>query len=275
MNENNNQVTNQNEQTNLMNQYNQQPNLTNMGQYNQQPNMTNMTQYNQQPNMTNMTQYNQQPNMTNMTQYNQQPNMNNMGQYSQPLTMNNLNQDGQPLTMNNLNQYGQPLNSNNGFPVATTEGEAKIMNIVSTISLIYKRVVIGGVILLMLFLSLFDIIMLKQTIEARNYIDTTAQFVEIKEDEENSSFNEALYSFTDKNGQNQIIYVSTSSSTPPDEIKIKYDENNPQEFYQENQVLDKGGITGLVVKFIIIALLIFLFFNKNLLSKIHITASRG
>ena len=263
MNENNNQVTNQNEQTNLMNQYNQQPNMTNMTQYNQQPNMTNMTQYNQQPNMTNMTQYNQQPNMTNMAQYNQQPNMNNMGQYSQPLTMNNLNQDG------------QPLNSNNGIPAVTTEGEAKIMNIVSTISLIYKRVVLGGVILLMLFLSLFDIIMLKQTIEARNYIDTTAQFVEIKEDEENSAFNEALYSFTDKNGQNQIIYVSTSSSTPADEIKIKYDENDPQEFYQENQVLDKGGIIGAVVKFIIIALLIFLFFNKNLLSKIHITASRG
>ena len=93
MNGNNNQVTNQNEQTNLMNQYNQQPNMTNM---------------------------------------------NNMGQYSQPLTMNNLNQDG------------QPLNSNNGLPVVTTEDGAKTMNIVSTISLIYKRVVLGIVILFMI-----------------------------------------------------------------------------------------------------------------------------
>lgn len=218
MNGNNNQVTNQNEQTNLMNQYNQQPNMTNM---------------------------------------------NNMGQYSQSLTMNNLNQDG------------QPLNSNNGLPVVTNEDGAKTMNIVSTISLIYKRVVLGVVIIFMLCISLFDIGMLKQTIEARNYIDTTAQFVEIKEDEENSAFNEALYSFTDKNGQNQIIYVSVSSSRPADEIKIKYDENNPQEFYEENQLLGKGGIIGAVVKFIIIALLIVLFFNKNLLSKIHITASRG
>ena len=58
-------------------------------------------------------------------------------------------------------------------------------------------------------------------------------------------------------------------------IEIKYDENNPQEFYEENQLLGKGGIIGAVVKFIIIALLIVLFFNKNLLSKINITASRG
>ena len=168
MNGNNNQVTNQNEQTNLMNQYNQQPNMTNM---------------------------------------------------------NNMRQNSQPLTMNNLNQDGQPLNSNNGSQVVTTEDGAKVKNIVSTISLIYKRVVLGVVIIFMLCLSLFDIGMLKQTIEARNYIDTTAQFVEIKEDE-------------------------------------------------ENQLLGKGGIIGAVVKFIIIALLIVLFFNKNLLSKIHITASR-
>ena len=156
------------------------------------------------------------------------------------------------------------------------ENEQKVLATIEKIQLIYKRVVIGVIITILMVLILIDTAIIKQTIKAKNYIETTATYVDIKNNSEDSIFDEHIYTFVDKNEKRQEIIISISKDEQPEqEIKIKYDENNPQEFFEEGQTYDKSGIIWYVVKIVLVILLIILFCNKKLLSKINISSSRN
>ena len=93
-----------------------------------------------------------------------------------------------------------------------------------------------------------------------------------KENSEDNVFNKHIYSFEDTHGNKQEIIVSVSKNdTVKNTIKIKYNENNPQEFYEEGMTYGKSGITWYVVKIVVLIALVFLFFNKKLLSKVSIS----
>jgi hypothetical protein len=150
----------------------------------------------------------------------------------------------------------------------------KVMEVVNKVQLIYKRVILGIVIAILLFFILLDGMLVKQTFEARNYIETTAKFSSFKEEQTSENFVDYIFEFTDKQGQRQEIIVTRSNgSGAPDELKIKYDENNPQEYYEETALLDKSGIIWFVVKVVAVILLVVLFFNEKLLNKIHLSIS--
>lgn len=152
----------------------------------------------------------------------------------------------------------------------------KIIGIVEKVQLIYKRVIIGIVIIILLVFTLLDTVIFKQTIEARNYIETTALLVDKTRDDENSVFDDYIYTFNDKQGKKQEIIISVSKDNSPSaEKKIKYNENNPQDYYEETSILDKSGIIWYVVKVVALILLIILFFNKKWLNKINVSASSG
>ena len=154
------------------------------------------------------------------------------------------------------------------------ENAQKVMGVIGKVQLIYKRVILGIIIAILLVFVLLDTVIFKQTLKARNYIDTTAVFSSEKDVQDDNILDDYIYTFTDKNGKQQEIVVSVSKNdTLRDEIKIKYDENNPQEYYEEDAILDKSGIIWYIVKVIILILLVILFFNKKLLNKISISAS--
>ena len=80
--------------------------------------------------------------------------------------------------------------------------------------------------------------------------------------------------FTDKEGNEQSVIISVSQdSSPKEEIKVKYNENNPKDYYEETAILDKNGIIWFGAKIVIIIILVIIFFNKKLLSMINITSS--
>ena len=197
---------------------------------------------------------------------NQQYQQNQYNQYNQQ--MPGMNQQYQ------YNQQNQQFNMNNVPTTQIEEQQRKVFNIVNKIVYIYKKIVLGIIILVLAILVLIDGIIFKQTMEARNYIDAVAEYVEIKESEEDSVFNEALYSFTDKKGNTHTFEEIYSKDESPDmEIRIKYNENDPDDYFTEGATLTKSGIIWFVVKIIVLVLLIFLFFNKKLLSKINISIS--
>ena len=151
------------------------------------------------------------------------------------------------------------------------EKAQKVAETVEKVGLIYKRVIIGIIILVLFGLTLFDLALLKQTIESRNFIETTATYVDTKGEEELDV--EYIYTFTDNKGNQHEIIVSAEGYNH-DDVKVKYNENNPQEFYTEGMLLTKSSIIWVVVKIIALILLICLFFNKKLLSKIGISTHR-
>lgn len=156
--------------------------------------------------------------------------------------------------------------------IQNPEDAEKVLNVINKVQLIYKRVILGIIIIILLVLTLIDTAIFKQTIKAKDYIETTATIVNESEKQEDSIFDDYVYTFKDKNGNNQEITVGVSKGESPNqEIKIKYDENNPQEFYTEGSTLDKSGIIWYIVKVVALILLIVLFFNKKLLSKIGIS----
>lgn len=155
------------------------------------------------------------------------------------------------------------------------EDRQKVVDAIGKISLIYKRVIIGIAILVLVAISLFDTLLLKQTIVSKDYPEATAEYVSTKDEQESDVFKDCIYTFTDKNGKQQEIVISISKDEQPErEVKIKYNEKDPQDYYQESSVLDKSGIIWYIVKIVAILVLIILFFNKKLLSKVNISASK-
>lgn len=172
---------------------------------------------------------------------------------------------------NNLNQI-QEVNPEKQHQLE--QQTEKIIEVVEKIQLIYKRVIIGIIIVILLVLILIDTAIFKQTIISKDYPEVTAVYVNKKDDEESNVFDDYIYTFTDKQGKQQEIIVSIPiDDNPQEEIKIKYNENNPQDYYEESSTMDKTGIIWYIVKVVAMILLIILFFNKRLLSKINILAS--
>lgn len=152
------------------------------------------------------------------------------------------------------------------------EKAIEIMSVVQKIQLIIKRVILGIIIFVLLIFVLIDTMLLKQTIKSKDYIPTTATYVE--KNSEASEFSECLYVFYDKQNIEHEITVSCSDNiTIKDKIKVKYNEKNPKDFYEESTLLDKNGITWYAVKVVAIVLLIILFFNKKLLNSINFSTS--
>ena len=152
-------------------------------------------------------------------------------------------------------------------PVVTQE---QVDNVISKVSVIYKRVIIGVIIVILAILIIIDSIILKQTIKSKDYINAMAILVDQKE-ENDTIFDDYIYSFEDKNGQMQeIIYSVSEGDAPEDEIPIKYNENDPQDYYTTGQTLSKSGMIGFIVKIVIMILLMLLFSSRKALDKIHI-----
>jgi len=151
----------------------------------------------------------------------------------------------------------------------------KIMGVVEKVQLIIKRVILGIIIIVLLVIILIDTAIFKQTIVAKDYPEATAVYVNKNSDRESDVFDEYIYTFIDTQGREQEIVVSISKEDEPkEEIKIKYNENNPQDYYGEGAVMDKSGIIWYIVKIVAMILLIVLFFNRKLLNKINILASK-
>ena len=162
----------------------------------------------------------------------------------------------------------QDINPNTQLNVDPEEA----IKVVEKVSVIYKRIILGIIIIVLLVLILIDTAIFKQTIKARNYIETTATYVDRKTEEDDKLFDDCIYTFTDKDGNTQEVIVSVSrESEPKESIKVKYNENNPQEYYEEGATLDKSGMILYGVKVLVMILLIVLFFNKKLLSRVNIS----
>lgn len=155
------------------------------------------------------------------------------------------------------------------------ESVLKTEMIISKISLIISRVILGIIIFGLLLFILFETLIVKQTIKAKDYIDTTAVISDKKSDNTSTVFDDYIYTFEDKDGNKQEIVISVSKDDQPkDSIKIKYDENNPKEFYEEGSTFNTSGMIGYVVKIIILIVLIIIFFNTKLLRKFHFSISK-
>lgn len=160
----------------------------------------------------------------------------------------------------------------NETPEIDEEKVEKIMGIIGKFQLIFKRIVIGIVIIVLLVFIAFDTILVKQTIKAKDYIDVTAVYVSPKAENESEIFDDYIYSFIDKEGNTQEITVGISKDdNPKEEINIKYNEKDPQDYYEEGSTMDKSGIIWYVVKIVIVILLVILFFNKKILNKMNIS----
>ena len=151
----------------------------------------------------------------------------------------------------------------------------KVDKIMDTAQLVYKRIVLGIIIIILLFLIFVDSMLFKQTIKAKDYIDATATYVDTKTDSY-SSFVDYIYTFSDKDGNQHEITISYHvAQVRDDEIKIKYNVDNPQDFYEESALLNTSGVVWYIVKMVLIILLTILFFNKKLLSRIGMSLSKN
>ena len=166
---------------------------------------------------------------------------------------------------------------NNNFEVGNqnqfdNEKAEKIIGVVEKAQLIYKRIMLGIIITILFIIILFDTVLVRQTIISKDYIETTAVYVSRETDGESDIFDDCIYTFIDKQENKQEIIVSISKDDEPEqEIKIKYNEKNPQDYYEEGSTMDKSGIIWYVVKIVALILLIITFFNKRILNRISIS----
>ena len=155
------------------------------------------------------------------------------------------------------------------------ENIEKVEEVVNKIQLISKKIIIGILIAILFILIIFDSFIVFQTIKAKDYIETTAVLVSKKEENDSEVFDDYIYSFEDKKGNNQEITISISKdSSAQEKLKIKYNENNPSDYYEETALLDKSGTVWYIVKIVALILLIILFFNNKLLNKINLSIGR-
>jgi len=147
--------------------------------------------------------------------------------------------------------------------------------IVEKAQILVKRIVIVILIFFISFTMLFEVGIFAQTIRALKYEETTATYIQQVENEDDDIFNSYLYTFEDKKGNKQEIIVDVSKSfDPEDEIMVKYDESNPQEFYTESSLMDAKEFIWFAVKLVFIIFLAMLFINKNWLRKINISTGK-
>ena len=148
----------------------------------------------------------------------------------------------------------------------------KVINTIEKINLLYKRIVIVIIIVILLIFIAIDTAIVKQTIKSKDYIETTAVLVDRKESDEPSIFDDYTYTFEDKEGKKQeIVYSISKEEQPEQEIKIRYNEKDPQDYYSKGQIMDKSGLIWYIVKIVAVILLVILFFSEKILKKIGIS----
>ncbi len=153
------------------------------------------------------------------------------------------------------------------------EAVEKVSNIIEKGQMIFKKAVIIIIIIILLLLTLVETLIIKQTIKAKDYVEATAVYEKDIIDGE-SSFKDCVYTFTDKQERKQNITISIPKTDEAKEtIKIKYDEKNPKEYYEEGATMDKKGIIWFIVRIITIVILIILLLNEKLLNKISFSAN--
>ena len=180
---------------------------------------------------------------------------------------NNPNEQNYQSNQYNQNNYEM----NPEMQQKIDENVIKAEELITKASLIYKRVIIGIVIVVLIISLLIDSALFKQTIKSKGYTETVATLVDQKEDED-SIFDEYIYSFEDKNGKMQEIIVSVSKGgIPEDEVSVKYNENDPGDYYTEGMTMTKSGMIWFGVKIVIMVLLMLLFSSRKALEKIHIS----
>ena len=166
------------------------------------------------------------------------------------------------------------IKQTNNNPTSTIDKE-KAEVALEKFLLIYKRIILGIVIFILFVINLFFIPILRQTIISKDFIKTTAVLVNKKEDTKDNIFDDYIYTFKDKQGNEQEIIISFSKNEiPEDTVNLKYNKNNPKEFYNENEIMNKSELIWYIVRIVVMILLIILFFNKKLLSKIHISVKK-
>ena len=158
--------------------------------------------------------------------------------------------------------------------IITSENVEKAVETYEKIQLIITRIILGSFIIFLFIFILIDVGIVVQTIKSKDYLETTATYVETIEDKDNSEFNECKYTFLDKKDEKQEIKISFCDESR-DKIKIKYNENNPQDYYEENSIMSKSGWTWFYIKLIAFALLIGLFCNKDLLKRTSVSISNN
>lgn len=135
----------------------------------------------------------------------------------------------------------------------------KIEKIDNTINSIIKKVIIGIIVLVLIVFTFIDSLLLKQTIKARNYERTNATYTNSKDD-----FNDRIYVFKDNEGKEHKTYLpSLENSKPKILVKVKYNINDPEENYNENELLSTSQIIFYIIKIIAIIILLMILFNKN------------
>ena len=152
----------------------------------------------------------------------------------------------------------------------------KIYDVAGKANYIYKKVAFGIAILVVLVLILLNSLVLKQTIKARNYEETIAVYTGEQGSESDDVFTDYKYIFKDKLGNEHVISIFELKENPvKKEVKVKYDANNPDNYYDEGSLLDKKGKRNLIIEVIILIILVFIFFNKRILTKIPLVISIG
>ena len=156
------------------------------------------------------------------------------------------------------------------------EQMANVEDLIDKFQLIVKRVILGIIIFVLFLFNVFDFFIVRQTILSRNFIETTATLAGKSGESDSEITSDYVYTFEDKKGNQQEIVVSVfQDDVVENEIKIKYNEKDPQDFYEEGQTFDKSGLLWFGVKVVIMILLIVLFFQKKLLNKIHFSVGRS
>lgn len=149
----------------------------------------------------------------------------------------------------------------------------ELVGVVSDVQLIYKRVILGIIIFVLFILLLLDVNIIKQTIKAKDYSETTAEYVS-KKDSSNDSISDYIYAFEDQDGNREEIVLSIDSKTEPKEkIKIKYNEKNPKEYYAEGSLMTKNNYILFIIKIVLMISFIGLFLNTNTLRRTNISSN--
>lgn len=179
--------------------------------------------------------------------------------------------------LNNSNSNNEEVNNavrNDEVNGKINKNVGKAVEVYEKIQLIISRIILGGFIIFLFVFILIDIGIVVQTIKSKDYIETTATYVETIENKDNSEFNECKYTFLDKKEQTQEIKISFCDE-PRDKVKIKYNKSDPQDFYEENSIMSKSGWIWFYGKLILFALLIGIFCDINLLKRTSISISKN
>lgn len=156
----------------------------------------------------------------------------------------------------------------------TVEKTSKVIN---KFAKIQKIMLLLFVIFIAVIILLFQIGIVKQTIESADYVPTTATYVRMDINEEASELCKYVYEYEDKNGNSYEATVTSSAEegTFDRTIEIKYDESNPEKYVTKSMIFEGTDYLYVALDIIVIIVCVMLLFNDRLLSKIRIGGHIG